>query len=400
MNGGWEVDIRFRCPDGTEVRERTKSPVSGKSASQRWGEDRERVLSLNGKPKPRAEQEVKPIVTLRDFGPRFLEGYARANRQKPSGIASKETILRVHLIRRLGDKPLDQITTEDVQRLKADLRGRSPKTVNNVLTVLSVALKTAVAWSVIGRMPCEIALVPTTKPTATFLDFAAYDRLLASARADGVLATAIVMLGGDAGLRCGEMMALGWDDVNLAQRQLTVSRSEWKGHVTAPKSGRVRHIPLTIRLAEALRNMRHLRSERVLVDARADADAEGGPGHRPARRSSRQRDVGCTHLASHVLFAPGHAGRASSGHPGAGWSSGLDDDAALHAPQPGGAAVGDRAARGEVDGTGERVRLRTRRIPGRASAGQTSHRPRLLTCSDEARGRRAKFGEILEAAGT
>ena len=122
-NGGWEVDIRFRCPDGSQVRERTKSPVSGKAASQRWGEDRERVLLLNGKPKARTEQEVKQIVALREFTPRFLDGYARANRHKPSGVASKETILRVHLIRHLGDKPLDQITTEDVQRLKADLRG-------------------------------------------------------------------------------------------------------------------------------------------------------------------------------------------------------------------------------------------------------------------------------------
>ena len=30
-------------------------------------------------------------------------------------------------------------------------------------------------------------------------------------------------------------MALEWTDVNLAKRQLTVARSEWKGHVTATK---------------------------------------------------------------------------------------------------------------------------------------------------------------------
>jgi integrase len=321
MNGGWEVDIRFRCPDGSEVRERTKSPVSGKTASQRWGEDRERVLILNGKPKARTEQEVKHIVTLREFGPRFLDGYARANRQKPSGVASKETILRVHLIRHLGDKPLDQITTEDVQRLKADLRGRSPKTVNNVLTVLGVALKTAVAWGVIGRVPCEIALVRTNKPTATFLDFAAYDRLLAAARADGRLATTIVLLGGDAGLRCGEMMALGWEDVNLAQRQLAVARSEWKGHVTAPKGGRVRYVPLTVRLADALRNVRHLRSERVLVDEVGRSLTQKvvqGIVRRVARRASVTpgvhllRHTFCSHLA--MRGAPARAVQELAGH--------------------------------------------------------------------------------------
>jgi len=57
-----------------------------------------------------------------------------------------------------------------------------------------------------------------------------------------------VLLGGEAGLRCGEMMALAWTDVDLAKRQLCVQRSDWKGQVTAPKSGRLRYVPLTIRL--------------------------------------------------------------------------------------------------------------------------------------------------------
>ena len=40
-------------------------------------------------------------------------------------------------------KRLDEISTEDVQRLKAALSARAPKTVNNVLTVL----RTAVEWA-------------------------------------------------------------------------------------------------------------------------------------------------------------------------------------------------------------------------------------------------------------
>jgi hypothetical protein len=35
------------------------------------------------------------------------DGYARANRQKPSGIAAKEMIVRVHLAPTLGKTPLD-----------------------------------------------------------------------------------------------------------------------------------------------------------------------------------------------------------------------------------------------------------------------------------------------------
>ena len=62
------------------------------------------------------------------------------------------------------------------------------------------------------------------------------------------------------------MMAfLGWSDVDLGQGQLRVRHSEWKGHVTEPKGGRLRYIPLTVRLAGVLRQHRHLRGRRVLM---------------------------------------------------------------------------------------------------------------------------------------
>src|SRR5258708_11896644 len=133
--GGWEVDITFRLPNGSRHRERSKAPVSSKSAAQRWGEDRERHLVQHGPAQPKKE-----VPTLNEFASRFLDGYARANRQKPSGIAAKETILNVHLVPLLGPKRLDAITSEDVQQLKHQLRGKAPKTVNNLLTLLNVML--------------------------------------------------------------------------------------------------------------------------------------------------------------------------------------------------------------------------------------------------------------------
>jgi hypothetical protein len=57
VNGGWEVDIRIPLPDGTDIRERRKAPATSKSAAQKWGEARERVLLVSGKPKP-AHKEV------------------------------------------------------------------------------------------------------------------------------------------------------------------------------------------------------------------------------------------------------------------------------------------------------------------------------------------------------
>jgi integrase len=230
----------------------------------RWAEGRERILFQRLVNPALNAPATKEVPTLETFAPRFIEGHAKANRLKPSGIASKTAILRVYLIPTFGSRGLDAIKNEDVQRLKAQLVSKSPKTVNNVLTVLSVLLKRAVEWEVIDRMPCTVKLLRVEKGEAAFYDFEEYERLAEVARAIDRRTLLIVLLGGDAGLRCGEMIALEWSDVDLSKRQLCVRHSDWNGLVGPPKNGRLRYVPLTRRLAAALAEHRHLRSRRVL----------------------------------------------------------------------------------------------------------------------------------------
>jgi integrase len=301
-NGGWMVDVLTRLPDGSRYRERRRTTVTSKSAALRWGQERERHLLLHGRPQPKKE-----VPTLEEFKDRFLDGHARANRQKPSGIAAKELILRVHLIPILGPKKLDAVTNEDVQQLKARLAKKAAKTVNNVLAVLSVTLKKAVEWGVIERMPCTIKQVPASRPAVRFYDFTEFERLVAAAGATDPRALLLVLLGGEAGLRSGEMVALEWTDVDFVTGQICVQRSAWKGQLTVPKGGRLRHVPMTRRLETALRNARHLRGPLVLQRN------EGGPltetlvqtlVGRAARRANLKnngphilRHTFCSHLA-------------------------------------------------------------------------------------------------------
>lgn len=315
--GGWEVDIAFRLPNGSRLRERSRAPVSSKSAAMRWGEDRERHLVLHGRPEPKKE-----VPTLEEFAPRFLDGHARANRQKPSGIVAKESILRVHLIPHLGQRKLDAITTEQVQLLKQRLSPRAPKTVNNTLTVLNTLLRKAMEWDVIDRMPCTIRLLPVAKASMGFFDFEEYDRLTVAARETDPNAYLIVLLGGDAGLRLGEMISLEWADVDLAKRQLCVQRSDWRGHVTVPKGGRLRHVPLTARLTTALREHRHLRG-RLVICQRDGAPLSQWMVRDHVERAARKANVakwGVHRLrhtfASHLAMrgAPARAIQELAGH--------------------------------------------------------------------------------------
>ena len=326
--GGWEVDLRVTLPDESEHRLRLKAPLGSKSAAQRWGEERERHW-YHRLTHPQLVKEQKNVPTLRQFAPRFVDGHARANRQKPSGIAAKEMVLRVHLLPALGHKRLDAIKTEHVQRLKQDLEVKSPKTVNNVLSVLSILLKKAVEWDVIERMPCMVKLLPVPKGSTDFYDFGEFEQLVEAARLLDARTHLIILLGGEAGLRCGEMIALEWSEVDLVNRQLTVSRSDWNGLVTTPKGGRPRYVPMTRRLAAALNEHRHLRSTRVLCQDDAEAFTRQIVQTR-ARRAAKRAGVlhgspkgtgGCVHILRHTFCshlamrgAPARAIQELAGH--------------------------------------------------------------------------------------
>src|SRR5262249_30430811 len=103
---------------------------------------------------------------------------------------------------------------------------------------------------------------------------------------------------------------------------LTVRRSDWCGHVTVPKGGRVRQLPMTQRLTAALKALRHLRSDRVL------SLPDGSPitrdrvikAIRRAQRGAGVNDAGvhvlrhtfCSHLT--MRGAPARAIQEVAGH--------------------------------------------------------------------------------------
>jgi integrase len=190
--------------------------------------------------------------------------HRRLRARQPSSIDAKEAILRNYLIPAFGDKPLDKLRQEDVQLLKGRMSKLSNKTVNNALTVLNTLLRCAVEWEVIRESPVKIRLLKVTQGRVQFYDFDDFERLVEAARKTDPRALLVVLLGGEAGLRRGEIMALEWTRVDFNRRQLTIDQAEWKGHVGLPKGNKMRMVPMTTRLTEALRAHRHLRGSRVL----------------------------------------------------------------------------------------------------------------------------------------
>ena len=307
---GWlEVHIRLRLPNGELYEEKRKSPAPSQSGARRWGESRVshinehwRDFSKEARDKKNEPETIVP--TLKEFQKRFIEDYAEANRQKPSTIEAKQSILKNHLIPMFGETPMDQITTSQVQQLKGQLVKRKPKTVNNVLNTLSVMLRTAVKWGVLERVPCNIELLKSQSPEMAFYDFDDHKRLVTGAAELDERIHLLVLLGCDAGLRCGEMVALEWNDIDFKRNEINVSRSEWRGKITVPKGGRSRRVPMTKLLAQVLQDVRHLRGPRVFW--REDGIEKLA---RPllckwlarAQRKAKLRDNGGLHIMRHTF---------------------------------------------------------------------------------------------------
>lgn len=260
-----EVDVRVEMEDGSvrRVRKRFKNGRTEAQARQ-WGEGVQRAI-LTGKWKGGLSAAPKPSVkTLAEFVPHYLDVLCPANKQKPSYIASKRSFLNCHAIPALGTTRLDEIRSADVLMLKARLQYMKKGSINNHLATLNSVLKAAVEAGEIQRVPCEISLHSVSDSHSyEFYSFEEYDRLISAAGAVGQAELAAILLGGDAGLRVGEVAALKWSDLVLdpTHASVTIGRTAWRGVELTPKNGKDRRVPLTARLHAALRE--HLRSTRA-----------------------------------------------------------------------------------------------------------------------------------------
>lgn len=262
---GWTADIRIRLPSGELYRERVRAQGSNKSAAQRWAVERETWLIRNGGPEKRGEeQEKKQAPTFNDFAPRFLQEAETNN--KASTAYAKKMILENHLRPFFGEKRLDEITTADVERYKAETLddGLSKKSVNNHMICLRRLLTLAVEWGELTAAP-KFKALRLPLQDFEFLDFEEAERFLAAATAPwlAMLTTAL-----KTGLRIGELRALKWSDVDLVSGRVVVRRTIWRGQEDSPKGGRAREVPLSEKAVEVLkahRQLRHLKGGYVFA---------------------------------------------------------------------------------------------------------------------------------------
>jgi integrase len=301
--GRWRYRKQITLPDGRTIRISGTPVLNTKLEAEKA--ERAHIQRELEPPPPGEEPKQKEVPTFDTFADEFMATYAKTN-NRPSECAAKHKILRHHLRPAFGSRKLDDITVRDVEQLKAELLKRlGRKTINNILAVLGKLLRYGRDVGVVEKVP-TIKLLKLAPSKFDFLTFEDYDALTKAARVEPEWCMAI-MVAGDAGLRMGEILALQWDDIDFRNGTITVLRNNWMGMVGPPKGGRARTVPLTDRLAHALKKDRHLRGHLVFCREGGEAWTRNvmKAGLRRALRRAGLRQFGwhvlrhtfCSHLA-------------------------------------------------------------------------------------------------------
>lgn len=270
FEAGWMYDIRFRWPSGTQFREKKRVPISGLTERRAlaWATERRNAILSAGEVRmgEKEGEKPKPIPTVAEFQEAYLR-HKRSQRLKASTEAGREGHLRKWIIPVLGGYRLDEIDMSAVDLLKEAMEDRSEKHINNVLGNLSNLVRVAKELKVIRELPLErfgLFKVDNSRPPPFYTE-EEFGRLVEAALRLDRRAAAAVLLGGDAGLRCGEILALPPYGVKWDVGKLHIDRQVWRSIVDTPKSGRGRMVPMTDRLAFVLRSLGRVKGDRLLV---------------------------------------------------------------------------------------------------------------------------------------
>ena len=228
-DGRWEG--RYTAGYDPKTGKRLIKNVLGKTQAEVKEKLKRALEETNGLDVSRAADEYTVASWLRTW----YELYAKPN-VRTATANRYELIIEQYTVPRIGNIKLKKLTTQHLQKLYKELlesgrihvgkgqdNGLSTTTVHSVHLMLHCALERAVKERLISRNPCEDCIVP--KPRKLDMKILTPEHMkayLEAADRRGLLPMFYLEL--VSGLRKGELVALRWDDVDIRQRTISVSK--------------------------------------------------------------------------------------------------------------------------------------------------------------------------------
>jgi len=233
--------LAYYLPNGFQKTESSRSTL--KTVAQEMLRDRLEQISkgLCCETPPRK-------ITFDALANEVLADY-RINRRR--SIKDAESRIKNHLRPFFGSYIAAAITTEKAREylLQRRREGAADGTTQNEMSLLRRLFSLAIRSGKIARVP-YIPMPRVDNVRKGFIEREGYMKLLAALPE---YLRPMVTMAYTTGMRRGEMVTLGWDNVDLLNRQVRLNAGE-------TKNGEGRVIPLADELVEALKTQLHLRN--------------------------------------------------------------------------------------------------------------------------------------------
>lgn len=221
--GKWQIQWFETLPDGTRKR-RSATFTTHQEAVQHAA---------------RCAIEEGPLVRGSELLRRYRGERVATHRKRTQ--ATDESVLRTVVEPLIAHRSLASITQSDVDAWTAQIiaRGLAPYTSTTYLATLRAVLRYGARIGLVHQR-FHFNMPKTTQTRLEHFSQADVDAILQASRLEGLWLEAIYATAFRTGLRLGELAALEWNDVDLENRLITVSKS----HDGATKTGNVRYVPI------------------------------------------------------------------------------------------------------------------------------------------------------------
>lgn len=209
----------------------------------------------------------KREMTLAEFVEGWVENQRQVKRKTRLGYANALK----PVVEALGGRPLQEVTKAEISNLVSTMltsggrkgTGRSPRTIELMITLLRAALSEAVKDRLLVDNVAASVKVPksetppvghawTPEQVKVFLNEVKDDRFVAAWRLSLY------------GLRRGEVLGLMWEDVDLERSAVTVRQSRVVAGkevlISTTKNSKVRSVPIGPEVVAALKSLRALQA--------------------------------------------------------------------------------------------------------------------------------------------
>lgn len=199
---------------------------------------------------------VRTGASIDDACDEYLRWIECDRARKASTVSDYRATLKSHLRPAFGTRPIESLTTEELEQWIADLRNEgkySSRTLQKVVVILHGVFERArKKW---GLPQNPLTGIDRPRPAARLeidvLSPAEVIRLVDAAESDSD--AALFATAAFTGLRQGELIALRWQDIDFAASTIRVTRAFTHGALTTPKSNKSRAVPLAPDVAARLR---------------------------------------------------------------------------------------------------------------------------------------------------